>query len=262
MANDLDMPEPDVLASDLEGQGRRVLERNRGIYYSNSRTYRESCPGGPYYKTLLEAYGPKTADAHYQNNKAIFEQYLAGAMLTEDGQTTNPNYPTDRMIARERRRLRSVIFTNTDHYLHFLGEHLPMNVHDWNVGMLQYYFDMFPRRHYDSFYEQIMNMGLVCNQRAKSMYEVGVYLLDLAVDVMARIEAFPDLDSIFPKDSYVDTRKENADRDEIREYIRKSLINYMLGELPYINPTLEVKTDLAPNTIGKEVVEEEKPVFH
>lgn len=262
MAQDLDQMEPDVSVNDLEGRARRTMEHQRSSYYNHSRAMRDATPGGRYYKTLLDAYGPKSAEANYNVCKVNYEQYLASVMLNENGETTNPAYPTDRMIARERRRLRSTIFVNTDHFIHCLDEYLPNDVRSWDLGTLLFYFANFPQRHYDAFYEQIMDMHLVCTTGVKSPKEVDDHLHELAIEVIRMIIRIPDSVLILIGNSVTDNRDDQHDRSQIMQHIRMSLIDFLLGELPYANPVLAIKEDLAPNTIGKETVEEEKPVLH
>lgn len=228
----------------LEEKAVFSLEQMRRNFWHQKRHFRESREGGERYHAVLLAYGHQHAQQMAKNTESAFQNFLKQAYLTEDGQTTDPKYPTDKMINSELRRIRSLIILNVSQYMMHFKDVVPESVSDWTRDIL--YFTLFPyvNRYFPKTWQDI---NLVIPERklcARTPAELEKYIADQA--------------------SYYghSPNTRNYDHAYLVNRIRDGLIEFLLKDLPFNNERLKRSDDLIkkPETEETQAVAEKQMI--
>lgn len=232
----------------LEEKAVFSLEQMRTRFWWEKKNYLQNRAGGARHTATLLAFGQRSADQMAQHAEMSFQNFLKQAYLTEDGETTDPKYPTDKMINSELRRVRALIILNCSQYMERFAEMMNENPVYWTRDMI--YFNLYP---YTNWY---MNEA----------YDQTSFVIPkhkLAARTPAELES---------RIAQLATHYGNQDnlRGFSREYlvnqIRDQLIDFLLNGLPFNNDRLQKKNEFGTKPLeeiaaaGKE--EEPKKVLH
>lgn len=225
----------------LEEKAVFSLEQMRTRFWWEKKNYLQNRAGGARHTATLMAFGDKSASMMATHAESSFKNYLAQAYLTEDGETTDAKYPTDKMINTELRRIRAFIILNCSQYMEQFAEMMSENTDDWTRGIIYYNLYPYVNRYVQEAYDQI---SFVIPARK------------LAARTAAQLEK--EIDEISLKYSNPDNLK-GLSRDYLVGRIRDELIDFLLNGLPFSNDRLQKKDEL----IAKPAEETEaKPVLH
>lgn len=225
----------------LEEKAVHSLEQMRTRFWWEKKNYLQQREGGPRHTATLLAFGPNSARAMANHAEVGFKNFLSQAYLTEDGETTDPKYPTDRMINSELRRVRSVIILNVSQYMEQFETMMPEELGAWSKDMI--YFNLYPyvNKYVNEVYDQINFVIPKKKLQARSPSQLESYINELA-------SGFSD-----------EVTKRNFTHSVLVQRIRDNLIDFMLNGLPFSNDRLKKSDDL----IQKPAEEgEAKPVLH
>lgn len=238
---DMDEEPEVIMASDVDGRTRLGIEQYRRDFYHIKRNWLENRKDSNHYNMMFQVYGPKTAEASASGAEMHFRHYLENALLTEEGETTNPLYPVDRMINRELRRIRADVVRDVLNFVSNIEKELPEEVAFWTQGLMEFYLLRYINR-----YEKLKySISIVIPGKKLArprMHEVDAFLRQLAV-------MYSD-----PKKNEGMTVRYQLDR------IAQELGEFILVDLPYNNERLNKKDSPIPD-VGKPV-EEEVKILH
>jgi hypothetical protein len=245
---DLDNEEVYPHAGTLEEKAVFSLEQMRTRFWWEKKNYLQNRAGGARHTATLSAYGQRSADALAHHAETAFKNYLSQAYLTEDGETTDPKYPTDRMINSELRRVRGLIILNCSQYMEQFAEMMSENTDDWTRGIVYYNLYPYVNRYLQEAYDQI---SFVIPARK------------LAARTAAELEK--EIDELSLKYSNPDNLK-GLSRDYLIGRIRDELIDFLLNGLPFSNDRLQKKNEFGTKPLEEIAAsakeEEPKKVLH
>ncbi|BDD79391.1 hypothetical protein [Burkholderia phage FLC8] len=225
----------------LEEKAVHSLEQMRTRFWWEKKNYLQQREGGPRHTATLLAFGPNSARAMANHAEVGFKNFLSQAYLTEDGETTDPKYPTDKMINTELRRIRSVIILNVSQYMEQFDTMMPDSLADWTKDLV--YFNLYPytTKYVSEAYDQINFVIPQKKLQAKSPAELEKQINELAI-------YFGNQDNL-----------RGYGWDFVVHSIRDRLIEFLLNGLPFSNDRLKKKDEL----VAKPAEEgEAKPVLH
>lgn len=238
---DFDNEDPYPMNGTLEEKAIHSLEQMRTRFWWEKKNYLQNRAGGARHTATMAAFGARSAESMAKHAEASFQNYLKQSYLTEEGETTDPKYPTDKMINSELRRIRAFIILNVAQYMEKFSDMMIEDPKDWTYNML--YFNLYPltERYVNEAYDQI---NIVIPNR--KMPPRSPAALEREIDTLAR------------------TYSEKGSTDGYsREYlvlaIRDSLTQFLLHDLPFNNDRLEKKDELIPKP---EAEGEPKKVLH
>lgn len=231
--------EPFPVNGTLEEKAAHGLEQVRSAFYSNKKIYEEGKEGGSNHTAYVLGYGQHLADNDAKRTEHEFQTFLKNAYLTEDGQTTDPRYPVDKMVNRELRRIRAYTIITVTQFMYRYANMMPEKGSDWNLTEAGYNFHPFFNKYNNTMYKNLTMHGrLKPHSTAAVMAFCGEMILRNVVNVNT------------PSSSgeYVSNR------------MRDQLIEFLLQDIPFNNKRLEQKTEL----IADEKVpnKEDKPILH
>lgn len=232
---------PQVRADDIDGRVKAGIEEMRSNFFHQKRHWLEYRKDGNYYNMLHRVYGPKTADARTAGTDIHFRQFLANALLTEEGETTNPAYPVDKMIRRELRRIRATIIQDVSNFFSNIENDLPEDPMHWSRSILDFYFAFYLKRYEKLKFE--ITVVIPGKKLARPrMHEVNTFIEHLAKEFSN------------PKKNEGMNARFQLDR------LTQELSEFLLVDLPYTNERLNKKEEAIP-AVGKPV-EEETKILH
>lgn len=229
--HDMDNEEVYPHAGTLEEKAVFSLEQMRTRFWWEKKNYLQNRAGGPRHTATLLAFGERSAAAMANQAETSFKGFLSQAYLTEDGETTDPKYPTDRMINSELRRVRSVIILNVAQYMEQFESMVPENLADWTKDLV--YFNLYPytTKYLDQIYDQINFVIPKKKLQARSPAELEKQINELAVHF--------------------------GNQDNLRGYgyefivhsIRDRLTEFLLNGLPFSNARLQKKDEMGTKSL-------------
>jgi hypothetical protein len=240
---DLDNHDPYPANGTLEEKALFGLEQIRQNFYWQKRIYDQNKEGGSRYNATLLAQGPKSAQRMAKMAEMQFKGFLSQAYLTAEGETTDPKYPTDKMINAELRRIRQVVVLSVSNFMYYFESMMPEEVERWNIDMIQFNLESYRHRYVDTIYEDI-NV-VIPNKKLppRSSFELTEHLQSLAQEWGA----------VSRRTGYMKTFIVNR--------IRDSIIEFLLVDIPFHNKRLEEGTKLIADEV-KPAEADDKPVFH
>lgn len=235
---EVEMP---VRADDIDGRVKAGIEEMRGNFYHQKRHWLEYRKNGNYYNMLHRVYGPKTAEARTHGTEIQFRNFLANALLTEDGETTNPAYPVDKMVRRELRRIRAAIIQDVSNFFSNIETDLPEDPMDWTHSVLDFYFAFYLRR-----YEKLkFDISVVIP--GKKLARPRMHEVNGIIKILA--------------EKYSDPKKNEGMKARFQlDCLTQELSEFLLVDLPYSNERLNKKEEAIP-VLGKPA-EDEIKVIH
>lgn len=233
--NDNDHIDPYPHNGDLEEKAIFSLENLRKRFYEERKTFVASRPGGDLHHALLTAYGPNTAEQYANQVLIQFQHFIKQAYLTEEGETTNPAIPVDKMINHELRRIRSAVIIHVSHFFHQFESMMPENIGDWNTATVMYNLMPYLNRYSHGLYDDI-NV-VIPNKKLKppSTAEVASKLHELTNNLC------------YPDQRYMKYVSEN--RMYIINAARDELNRFILKDLPFNNDRLVAGTALMADEV-------------
>lgn len=212
--DETDRPRPE--GGTLEEKATYDLQVIRAEFYFERDTYDECKDGTPYPISQRLVYGNLTADARTAQCEARFNTYLRSALLTADGETTDPKYPIDQMVNREKRRRRAMVILTVYQHTFRLGKMLDgISPAHWTPQILMHNMYSFFNDYSKRTYREIS--GFMQGPPIKTPSIADLYLyMSVTFDEFAS--------------STLNTEM-NAEYHIAR--IRDGLCNYLLVDLPY-----------------------------
>lgn len=244
---DLDNVDMYPVNGDLEEKAVYSLEQMRQRFYLNHKNYISSKEGGDLHHALLMAYGPKTAEESAVSAEKYHTSYLKQAYLTPEGETTDPRYPTDKMINHELRRIRSRIFIHVGHFFHQFEEMMPDSPADWTPAVTVYNLTPYINRYSESLYDDINVVIPKKKMKPPSVSDVAEFVYGLA--------------NHLSNPTFRDMKFNTQDRATLMSASRDETIRFILQDLPFNNAKLENKTPLLADEIMR-TESDVKPVVH
>lgn len=221
------------------------LEQVRKTFYLQKKVYLESRKGGMQNTALHLAYGPAAAESAALQAESFFRGYLANALLDEDGNTTDPKYPIDKMVNAELRRKRAHVILSVGGYFTRLLEMMGDEKVMWTTT------------------EIFGNLMPYVNTYAHELYvELSTVIPGRKVPARtpAALVDFISFMSVKYNNSAVQA---NMSNEMLVQRLRDELIEFLLQDIPYINhravATIEEKNPLIP---PKKKDKEEPPILH
>uniref|UniRef100_A0AAU7PHA9 Uncharacterized protein n=1 Tax=Burkholderia phage vB_BgluM-SURPRISE13 TaxID=3159457 RepID=A0AAU7PHA9_9VIRU len=226
--NDFDNEDQYPANGTLEEKAVFSLEQLRTRFWWEKKNYLQNRAGGPRHTATLLAFGERSAGGMAQHAESAFQNYLKQAYLTEDGETTDPKYPTDKMINSELRRIRSLIILNCSQYMEKFETMMPESLDLWTRDMI--YFNLFPyvERYTSEAYDQIAFVIPGKKLQARSPADLEKFIAEQA-------SGFAD-----------EITRRNFTHSVLVHRIRDNLIEFLLQDLPFNNDRLQKKNDLIP----------------
>lgn len=235
--------EPYPLGGTLEEKALHSLEQQRRNFFYNKKNYLERKEGGRLHGAILMVHGHKAAEQMAASQELAFNAYLKNVMLDVDGNTTDPKYPTDKMIAFELRRIRGFIILDTSQFMALVESQMPSDIKQWNRTELSCC--MMP---YMNRYAKMVYKNITCVIPGKRLAPPS------PAEVNARIMLIPDM---YTRPVVLDHYTEPG---IVINLIRNEIIELLLQDIPFNNKALEQKTELiADEKVPKK---EEKKVLH
>lgn len=225
----------------LEEKAVFSLEQMRTRFWWEKKNYLQNRAGGARHTATLSAFGQRSADGMAMHAEAGFQNYLKHAMLTEDGETTDPKYSTDKMINTELRRVRAMIILNCSQYMEKFETMMPESVDLWTRDLI--YFNLYPytERYMNEAYEQINFVIPGKKMQARSAADLEKHIAEIA-------SGFAD-----------EVTRRNFTHSVLVHRIRDSIIEFLLQDLPFNNDRLQKKNELVPKPADED---EPKKVLH
>jgi hypothetical protein len=240
---DLDDTERYPSSGTLEEKALFSLEQLRRQFYWHKRIYTANKEGGPQHTAALLAQGPKTAEMIARNAEGTFRSYLSQAYLTEDGETTDPKYPVDKMVNFELRRIRGSIINHVCAFMYYFQSMMPENVNQWDPGNVSFNLEAYRYRYANGLYEDINTVIPNKKMPPRSVSDLTEFLGCLALKYGT------------------DYRHESVGPAFVVERLRDELIEFLLVDIPFNNKRLEAKTQLIADEVAPKPAEE-KPILH
>lgn len=240
---DLDDTERYPSNGTLEEKALFSLEQLRRQFYWQKRIYTANKEGGPQHTAALLAHGPKTAEMIARNAEGAFRIYLSQAYLTEDGETTEPKYPIDKMVNFELRRIRGAIINHVCGFMHYFDSMMPDMVMNWSASMIEFNLDAYRYRYVSDLYDDINTVIPNKKLPPPSAAELSLFLQSI---VFKYSEPGP---------------REGLSKSYLVGRIRDEIIEFLLVDIPFNNKRLEAKTQLIADEVAPKEVED-KPILH
>ncbi|BAQ02627.1 hypothetical protein AVU38_gp099 [Ralstonia phage RSL2] len=225
----------------LEEKAVFSLEQMRTRFWWEKKNYLQNRAGGARHTATLLAYGKRSAEQLAHHAEMAMNSFLKQAYLTLEGETTDPKYPTDKMINTELRRIRALIILNVSQYMEQFDSMMPEDLSAWTKDMI--YFNLYPytTKYINEIYDQI---DFVIPKKKLQARSPG----DLEKFIDEQAAGFAD-----------EVTKRNFTHSVLVQRIRDNMIDFMLNGLPFSNDRLKKSDDL----IQKPAEEgEAKPVLH
>lgn len=232
----------------LEEKAVFSLEQMRTRFWWEKKNYLQTRAGGARHTATLQAFGQRSADSMAQYAEAQFQGFLKQAMLTEDGETTDPKYTTEKMINSELRRIRAVIILNCSQYMEKFETMMPENLDDWTRDMI--YFNLYPytERYMNEAYEQINIVIPERKLQARSPSALEAYIA-VTASLYGNAQA-----------------RSGLSHSYLVRHIRDRLIEFLLQDMPFNNERLEKKDEMGTKPLeeiaASEKEAEPKKVLH
>ena len=226
----------------LEEKAAHGLEQVRAGFFSALEIYNNNKVGGPHHAASVMISGQASADQHASRSEQNFRAFLKNAFLTEDGQSTDPKYPVDKMINRELRRQRAVIILATSQYMYRFRSMMPDNPATWVPPIILFNMTAFINKYNNNTYDQLDFFIPGRNIKPRSTSALSEFVEGLSF-------------------KYSDNKvTQGLNKDYLVDRIRDELIEFLLQDIPYNNKALEQKKELIADEKAKP--KEAKPVLH
>lgn len=232
-------------AGTLEDKAIFSLEQNRKSFYMQRRMWLQMRAGGPRNAAHHSAFGAKAAENAAVHAEQMFRGFLSQVYLTEDGETTDPKYPIDKMVNSELRRIRQVIILSVANYSYHLEGMMHEEVINWSEDMLFYNLETYVHRYMLEVFEDI-NV-VIPNKKLppRSAAELRAFLQTLAKKYNHAGE------------------QHGMGRELLVRRIRDEITEYLLVDIPYNNYRLEAKVQAKDDLIPKKKdAKEDAPILH
>lgn len=236
-----DLDEPYPLNGTLEEMAVHSLNSNRGMFWMNRKNYLENREGGKRHSAILVAYGPEVAANIAKQQEESYRNFLKSVLLDENGNTTDPKYPIDKMVNVELRRIRRYIILSVASFFVHLDEQLPDDVGFWDQGLLSYYLGRYADRYLAEDYNELKADIPGRDVQPRKVHEVHDFLKALAFKYSKPSE------------------QEGYSRAFLLNQMERQITEYVLMDIPYDNPNLAKKDEMGTKPLNKE---EEKPILH
>lgn len=246
--HDLDSEEHYPENGTLEEKAVFSLEQMRTRFWWEKKNYLQNRAGGARHTAMLMAFGQRTADQMAQYAEQNFQSFLKQAMLTEDGETTDPKYPTEKMINSELRRIRALIILNVSQYMEKFETMMPEDLNAWTRDLI--YFNLYPytERYSNEAYDQI---NIVIPGRKLQARSPGALEACIAM-----------LSSLYGNHQ----ARQGLSHSYLVHHIRDQIIQFLLQDMPFNNERLEKKNEMGTKPLDQIAVEEQeaepKKVLH
>lgn len=240
---DLDNIDPYPANGTLEEKALFGLEQIRQNFYWQKRIYDQNKEGGARYSATLIAQGPKSAQRMAKMAEMQFKGFLSQAYLTPEGESTDPKYPTDKMVNAELRRIRQVVVLSVSNFMYYFESMMPEAIDDWSSDMIRFNLDSYRHRYVNETYEDI-NVVIPKKKLApRSSYDLDRFIESLSGKWGMKAS------------------REGLTKNFIIGRIRDELIEFLLVDIPFHNKRLEEGTKLIADEV-KPAETDDKPVFH
>lgn len=238
-----DKEEPYPINGTLEQKAEYGLEQLRENFYMQKYVYESQKEGGQRHTAVMIAEGPEAAERMAKQTEANFDAYLKNVFLTRDGETTDPKYPTTKMINRELRRIRKVIILSVAHFMLFFESMMSDQPTVWNNDTIYYNMETYVYRYASDVYADINTVIPNKKLPPRSIADLRQFIGELAAKYGS-----PGVPGSYTKDFLISR-------------MREELTMFLLVDIPYNSHRLEAKTELiADEKVPKEGAD--KPVLH
>lgn len=225
----------------LEEKGARAMEQLRTQFFQRKKQYLDDREGGRRHAALRCIHSPEDIAGHEHATEHNFEMFLKDAMLDKDGNTTDPKYPTVRMISHEQRRIRELLILNVHQFMDRVSRMMPDNMADWMLGELIFNMTPFINRYEAIIYDEIAVVIPGTHQPPPDCYRLGETIASICSRYLLK------------------NASHGYGKAFIIDRIRDELVEYLLGGIPYNPWVLEPKAEL----IADEMLPKDKPpVIH
>lgn len=231
---DIDYPPP----GSLEEKGAHVMEQLRRLFFEKKKKYLEDREGGRRHAALRCLHTPENIAGHEIATEHNFHAFLKDALLDADGNTTDPKYPTNKMISYEQRRIRDFLILNIHQFMARVEDMMPEKTTDWADGELFFNLTPFVNRYEAVIYSEIQVVIQGTHLPPPSVFRVAQQLTLLAAQYTR------------------DTVLNNYNKAFIIDRVRDDLVEFLLGGIPYNPWVMTPKTEL----IADEQMPKETPL--
>lgn len=237
MSEEIELEFPCVPGS-LEEKGAQVMEQLRQHFFYKKKEYLDGREGGRRHAALRCIHPPEIMATHEEAVEYNFTNFLKDALLDKDGNTTDPKYPTVRMIGHEQRRIRELVILNVHQFMDRIERMMPDNMADWLLGELIFNMTPFVNRYEAIIYDELTVVIPGTHQPPPSSFK----LTETMVEICSRY--------------VLKNASHGYGKAFIIDRIRDELVEYLLGGIPYNPWVLEPKTEL----IADEKLPKTKPL--
>lgn len=234
---DLDLPP----GNSLEEKGAHVMEQLRTFFFQKKKQYLDDREGGRRHGALRCLHPEEVMVGHEIATEHNFVQYLKDALLDKDGNTTDPKYPTNKMIGHEQRRIREFLILTVHQFMARVESMMPDDTKEWTEAELYFNLMPFVYRYEAGIHEELKVVIPGTHQPPPSTYRVGEQLQTMATRYTR------------------DMVTHNYGKAWIIDRMRDELMEYLLGGIPYNPWVLVPKTELIAD---EQLPKEPPPVLH